>query len=209
MHAVDDSVQKDTLTERRRSWFGRTRFIALVVLAVALAIAWLTGILDQRLDEWVDPPKSAGSPFVITTYPKVDPPADATPAQRLKCWCLTLKLAWGLRWRDPSQSRLLPQPVQQWPISYLLHQCMWASGTHYMIAKEVAGQTVSFGTTNTLDGVQWATAAEEALSRNGLLLIHVTPRLVQVIPEGKLDDYRKAGLVKTGDIKSSDGSPSQ
>jgi hypothetical protein len=79
---------------------------------------------------------------------------------------------------------------------------MWMSGTHYMIAREVARGTVSFGTTNTLDGTQWAAAAEEALRKNGLLLIHITPRLVQVIPESKLDEYRKASLVKTGDINS-------
>jgi hypothetical protein len=81
--------------------------------------------------------------------------------------------------------------------------------TRYLIAKEVVGRTVSFGTTNTLDGTQWAAAAEDALRKDGLLPIHVTPRLVQVIPQSKLDEYRKAGLVKTGDIKSSGSSPGQ
>ena len=80
---------------------------------------------------------------------------------------------------------------------------MWESGTRYLIAKEVQAGSVSFGTTNTLNGTQWAAAAEEALRNNGLLLIRLNPKLVQVIPQDKLDVYRKAGLVKDSDIKSS------
>ena len=92
-------------------------------------------------------------------------------------------------------------PRQQWPISFLLNQCMGLSGTRYLIAKDVQG-TISFGTTNAMAGAQWTAMVEEALRKNGLLVIHVTPRLVQVIPADKLDQYRKAGLVKTGDINS-------
>jgi hypothetical protein len=80
MLAVDGSVQEDMPTEPCRSWARRSRVIALVVLAVALAISWFTGILDQRLDQWVDPPKSEDSAFVITTYPKIDPPPNAGPS---------------------------------------------------------------------------------------------------------------------------------
>jgi hypothetical protein len=71
-----------------------------------------------------DPPIGEASPFVITTYPRVDPPPIATAGQRLKCWYQTLKLAWEFRWRRPSQFRSLPQPAQQCPVSYLLHRCM-------------------------------------------------------------------------------------
>ena len=44
----------------------------------------------------------------------------------------------------------------------------------------------------------WAAAVEEALRTNGLVLIRVRPDLVQVLPCNKLEEYRKAGLVKTG-----------
>jgi len=74
---------------------------------------------------------------------------------------------------------------------------MWISGTRYLIAREVQGE-VRFGTTNSMNGTQWAAAAEQALRDDGLLLIRVKPKVVQVIPKGKLDDYQKAGLVKDG-----------
>ena len=202
MHDADGSIQQHTPTKPHRFWTGRIRFIALAVFALALAIIWLTGIMDHLLNQWADLPNEQSAAFEITTYPRINPPPNAGPLLRCKCWYQTLKVTWGLRFRNPSQIKSLPQPVQQWPISYLLHQCMWNSGTRYMIAKELAGQTVSFGTTNTLDGAQWAAAAEDALRKKGLILIRVRPKLVLVIPEGKLDQYRKAGLVKTGDLDS-------
>lgn len=104
MHAVDGSVQQDTLTRPRRSWVRRSRFIALALLAVALTITWLTGVLDERLDQWVAPTKGEGSAFVITTYPKVDPPPNAGLSLRLKYWYQTQKLSWGLRMTRPSRS---------------------------------------------------------------------------------------------------------
>jgi len=71
MHAVDASSPKRhpnraaTVLGAQKQYSSRWS-----CLAYALAITWLTGILDQRLDEWVDPPKGEDSPFVVTTYPK-------------------------------------------------------------------------------------------------------------------------------------------
>jgi hypothetical protein len=195
---MDESVQR---TKPHRPWARRSSFIALAVLAVALSVTWLTGIFDQQLDQWLDAPKVANSAFIITAYPKLDPPTNATIALRLQCLFQTQRLVWQ-RLRNPYHLQVFPQPTHWWMISSLLHECMWAGGTRYMIANEVAGRWVSFGTTNTLDGTHWAAAAEETLSKNGLLLIHVTPRLVQVIPEDKLDQFIRDGLVKPGDIKT-------
>jgi hypothetical protein len=58
------------------------------------------------------------------------------------------------------------------------------------------GRTIFFGNTNTLSGVQWVAAVEQALRNDGLLLIPQSRRLVKVIPKDNLEEYRKAGLVK-------------
>ena len=88
---------------------------------------------------------------------------------------------------------------------------MDVSGTQYLIAVEIAGG-VEFGHTNSLNGAQWVVAIEHAIQTNRpvicydyakkrnfedtLLLICETPGVVKVVPRTKLDDYRKAGLVK-------------
>ena len=90
---------------------------------------------------------------------------------------------------------------------------MEVSGTQYLVAVEIAG-VVEFGTTNSLNGALWVAAFENALEnsrpvvcydyakkrnfQDTLLLIRETRGVVKVIPRSKLDDYRKAGLVKGG-----------
>ena len=65
-----------------------------------------------------------------------------------------------------------------------------------MIAREAGGRAVYFGHTNTLNGAQWVTAFEQALRDDGLLLLSNKAGVVKVIPIGRLQDYRQAGLVK-------------
>ncbi len=97
--------------------------------------------------------------------------------------------------RNPAHCLVGTQATRRWGIFELLDQCMWISGTCYLIAREVQGE-VRFGTTNILNGAQWAAAAEQALRDEGMLVIRIKPKMVQVIPKGKLEEYRKAGLVK-------------
>lgn len=94
---------------------------------------------------------------------------------------------------------------------------METSGTKYLIAVEVLGGTVDFGHTNTLNGVQWVSAFEQALTNQSvscsdfadrrrfsdtLLLIHERPDLVKVVPRSKLSVYQAAGLVKANTFES-------
>lgn len=90
---------------------------------------------------------------------------------------------------------------------------MEVTGTRYLIAVEIAG-TVDFGTTNVLTGTQWVQAFEQAIEssksvlcydfgkkrnfEDTLVVIHERPGLVKIVPESKLADYQKAGLVRKG-----------
>jgi hypothetical protein len=99
-------------------------------------------------------------------------------------------------------------------ITALLNQCMDVSGKEYLVAVEIRGE-VEFGSTKTLNGVQFVAAFEHALETSGpvscydyakksafedtLLVIHEGPRLIKVVPRSKLGEYQRAGLVK-GDV---------
>src|SRR5436853_7865741 len=63
-------------------------------------------------------------------------------------------------------------PVQPCSIEGLLNQCMEVSGTHYLVAVEIAGGGVQFGSTNVLNGAQWVAAFEHALETNSSVLCY-------------------------------------
>jgi hypothetical protein len=81
---------------------------------------------------------------------------------------------------------------------------MEMTGTHYLIAVEIAGP-VQFGNTNALNGAQWVAAFEQAietstsvlcydytLKRNfedTILLIREKPGVVKVVPRTKLSIF--------------------
>jgi hypothetical protein len=55
-----------------------------------------------------------------------------------------------------------------------------------------------FGTNFVLKGDVWVATMEQRLRENGWLLITNRGGPVTVVPRDKLDQYRKAGLVKRG-----------
>jgi hypothetical protein len=100
---------------------------------------------------------------------------------------------------NPAAYRFPACPTQRYDMRFLLHQCANVTGKRYLLSIEGWSLTlspVSFGTTNTLNGAQYAAALEKAISADGWLLIPEDGKLVKVIPKDKLDRYRKAGLVK-------------
>jgi len=88
---------------------------------------------------------------------------------------------------------------------------MEMTGTKYFVAVEVGG-VIDFGNTNVLIGTQWVAAVEHTIESSGpvvcydfgtrrnfedtLVLIRERPGVVKVVPRTKLDEYKKAGLVK-------------
>lgn len=105
-------------------------------------------------------------------------------------------------------------------ITALLDQCMHVSGKQYLVAVEIQGD-VEFGSTKTLNGLQFVAAFEHALQTSSpvncydyakksafedtLLVIHEGPRLVRVVPRSKLGEYQQAGLVKGDSSGQRDG----
>jgi len=89
---------------------------------------------------------------------------------------------------------------------------MEVTGTRYFVAVEISGAAVKFGSPTTLGGPQWVAAFEQAIKKSGpvmcydyakqshfedtLVVIHEKPGVVKVVPRSKLDEYKKAGLVK-------------
>jgi hypothetical protein len=87
---------------------------------------------------------------------------------------------------------------------------MEVSGVRYLIAKDVAGGGIMFGTTNTLNGAQWVKAFTEALQtgqpewwdsrtqtfrKENLVLLTNGPRMVMVLPREMLREFQR-GEVK-------------
>ncbi|MEW6302659.1 MAG: hypothetical protein AB1705_04260 [Verrucomicrobiota bacterium] len=191
-----------------RLWF------LLVVLSLSAFIAWFVWPSDAGVSV-TELSRADGKPrFKATSYGKAD----------LSGQSLRQRLSWY--WRDYSQ-RAKPnpaaysfpaRPVQRCLIDGLLSQCMEISGTKYLISVEILGGTIEFGYTNTLNGVQWVSSFEDAITnqvvlcydyaakrrfRDRLILVHEEMSLVKVVPRSKLSEYEKAGLVKA---KSADHS---
>ncbi len=180
---------------KRRSLWG-VRIGILVALLACAVVIWRLGTMDERLDRWLVASEDGSLGFTATAYPKIRLPPKPTLKQRLTYGYQNVRLAFQFRTRNPNRFVLGPQATEEWDISRLLHQCMWVSKTRYLIAKDVQGR-IRFGTTNSLNGNQWAAAAERALRDNGMVVIRLKPKLVQVVREASLQDYIKAKLVET------------
>jgi hypothetical protein len=203
--SVPDSGSKKRLAVR--PWF------VAAVLVVAAIIAWATWPSDEGIDPYELSRTDGRARFYATSYPKVQPalgPGVTVPQRIAWEW-------WQLKRRfskpNPSAFSFPASQVQPCSITGLLNQCMWVTGTKYLVAVEI-GSTVEFGNSNTLSGAQWVVAVEHAIGSSNLvvcydygtkrnfqdtlLVIRDRPGVVKVIPRTKLADYQKAGLVRAG-----------
>ena len=64
---------------------------------------------------------------------------------------------------NPSSYSFGAMPKASCSIHGLLNQCMEVSGKHYILPRNIAAGSVNFGHSNTLNGVQWVAAFEQAL----------------------------------------------
>ncbi len=192
---ADGPNSSATSSVSKWSRLRRIRIGIVVALLVCMVAIWRLGVMEEPLDRWLNPENVGRLGFTVTTYPKLNLPPHPTLHQRFTYGYQNLRFAWQYHTRNPKRLLLGPQPPENWDISRLLYQCMWVSGTRYLIAKDVRGE-IRFGTTNALNGSEWAAAAEHALQENGMAVIHVRPKLVQVVPNSQLQEYRKAGLVE-------------
>lgn len=195
----------------RTPLFGRgwRPAVVLVLGLVVLVVAWW---FSQSL---VDQPDASNKPwdgrptFVATTYPTMGSPAGAGPIQRLWVSYYNWRMRHGSK--NPTNYSFGVSAPTPCSIHGLLNQCMEVTGTRYLIAKEAAAGSVTFGHTNVLNGAQWVAAFELALQTNrpgwfdyatkqmrqeNLLLIREKGGVVKVIPPSRLPDYQKAGLVR-------------
>ncbi len=191
------------VTKRRR--LGPVRIGILLMLLACTAVIWRLGVMEEPLDRWVSSADAEGLGFTASSYPKLSLPPHPTVRQRFVYGYQNLRFAWEYRTRNPKHVLIGAQVPENWDISRLLQQCMWVSGTRYLIARDVQGE-IRFGTTNALDGNQWAAAAERALRSNGMIVIRLKPRLVQVVRRASLQDYIKAKLVDNEAASNSLGS---
>jgi hypothetical protein len=146
---------------------------------------------------------SDGRPAFAATVPhafKHPVPPGAGLGVRIKVAYFNLKQRLGIR--DPVRTWMSPSPNQEWYVYQGLQHCTEVSGRRYLVAREGLGRVVSFESTKTVRGVQWVGSFEQALRDDGWVLITlrrglaVRQGLVKVIPKDKLEEYRKAGLVK-------------
>lgn len=192
----------------------RPWFLLLVLGAAALIAWWAWPSASSSGISVIDLSRADGKPrFFATSYAQSD--RSNLPFGRRLLW------AWmdfkRRHMPNPKAYTFPPGPVQLCSIQGLLNQCMETSGTKYLIAVEVLGGTVNFGHTNKLNGIQWVSAFEQALTNqpiwfydytnkqgfnDTLLLIRERPDLVKVVPRSKLSAYEKAGLVKAQSIES-------
>lgn len=166
----------------------RSRLIEVSVVVVAslgLGASWYLGLFHKPSDAVIDPSADW-------------PPKDEHPA--FVATHLVGNDARGIRHTTLTNCWFDPSPVQPWNLPGLLTECMQVSGKRYLIAWEAAGWPVYFGHTNSLNGAQWVAAVEQTLRGEDLILISDEPGVVKVIPQDKLDEYRKAGFVKTGQM---------
>jgi hypothetical protein len=190
-------------------------FVLVIALILAAYIGWLFWPSNPE-DNAFDLSRADGrSRFYTTTYPRMGMSPTLSLSQRLLCTLVQTWMQYQRRHgkRNPSAYSFPASPVQLCSIHGLLNQCMEVSGTHYLIAVEVAG-AVEFGSTNTLNGAQWVAACEHAIEasdpvvcydfaektsfQDTLLLIREQPGVIKIVPRTKLADYHKAGLVKEG-----------
>jgi hypothetical protein len=173
------------------------RVLLLASVLVGLGIVWCSGVLEPRSDEVSSPTLLPdGRPaFVIASRLDARVPPNAILADRLAV--ARQNLYTRLRKKNPAAWTFRAFPIQPYSAYALLSECRRVTGKRYLIAREVGH--VAFGSTNILSGAQWVAAVEQALRDSGCLLLTNKTGEVKVIPKAKLDEYRKAGLVKSGD----------
>lgn len=191
-----------TAQDSPRRWPRIVRVTVLIAVVLGLIIAWGSDVFDKRIDELLASsadslPKDGRPAFVVTKPPNWVVPRHATLRQRLLIVYFRLRERFATK--KPNAYNFGPAPIHACSVDWLLNDCREVAGKRYLIAREALGGVVYFGNTRTLNGAQWVAAFEQALRDGGLLLLSNTAGVVKVIPKTKLDAYRKAGLVKSGD----------
>lgn len=192
-----------------RPWF------LLIVLGVAAFVAWWAWPRASDVSV-LDFSRADGKPrFWATSYPKTDF-SNLTLWQRLYITWIDYRRRHATP--NPAAYTFPPGQAQPCSIAGLLNQCMKISGTRYLIAVEASGGIVNFGHTNKLNGAQWVSAFEQALTNqpvgcydyaekrgfiDTLLLVREQPDLVKIVPRSMLSVYEKAGLVKANSVEGS------
>lgn len=168
------------------------------MLALVLAVALWTSIPGPDALFARDPR------FVVTSSPSIGVPRSATSAQRAFIWWLQVQRRFG---RPHPQNYSFPAtPKRGCSIYGLLSQCMEVTGVRYVVAKDVAAGSVEFGSTNTLNGAQWAKAFTEALEsgrpewwdsqtkafrKENLILVTNGARTVLVLPKEMAHEFQR------------------
>ena len=184
----------------------------LVIVLVCFFATWMSGLMDARIDQFLDSgrvydphemPEDGRPAFVATVRSKSEwwpAPPNASFRQRLDVTYFNLKrrLMDRLGMQNPAAYTIgfTLAPNERLQLYQGLNQCGKLTGTRYLIAREAWGRKTSFGSTNLFNGAQFVAAFEQALRDDGLLLIIVRRGVVKVVLKNKLDEYRKAGLVK-------------
>jgi len=173
--------------------------LGVVILTLLLAAALLMTLPRYQSPLLVDPR------FVVTTKPILLVPANAPFKDRWFVWWMQFQEKHGKP--HPLSYSFGASPRNRCSIHGLLNQCMEVAGTRYLIAKDVAGGTVMFGPTNTLNGAQWVKAFTEALQtaqpewwdsqtkkfrKENLVLLTNGPRMVLVLPRDMVGEFRPA-----------------
>ena len=134
---------------------GRWLLIATVLVLLFGVALWTT--VPRRDALFAQDPR-----FVVTARPRIDLPRTGTFAQRaLIAWVKVherFRRPHPLTWSFPASPARRPCSIHA-----LLNQCTEVTGVRYVIVREVAGGSVDFGPTNTLNGAQWAKAFTDAL----------------------------------------------
>ena len=219
-HARDGCPYWDVMSDvpiesnRKATLWLRVRVVrkaALGGVLVGLCVTWLSGVMDRRLDQILDSRRDYhealaggrdGPPDFVATAPSkgiaLQVPPGAGLKVRIEFAYFNLKQRLGIR--DPASTIISPSRDEKMSVYWGLKNCTEITGRRYVVAREGVRRMVSFGTTNKVTGVLWAAGFEQVLRDNGWLLVPVRQELmtdvVKVVPKDKLEEYRKAGLVK-------------
>ncbi len=69
----------------------------------------------------------------------------------------------------PRAVSISAQPASKWGVQQLLNMCTGLSGVSYLMSGDLAAGTVSFGTSNTMNGPQFMSAIEDTVCRNNVI----------------------------------------
>ncbi len=198
---------------RGASLGGRVRVgrkVSLIAVLVFLCVTWFLGIMDRRLDHILDSrifynamemPSDEQPALVVTHLDKdlrMPYPSRGGIGRCLQAAYFNLYQKLGIR--NPARTTIWASTNQEWRVYQALNYCTQITGRRYLVAREGLGmsRSVSVGTNANLTGDVWVAAMEQSLRDRGWLLITNGGRRVAVVPRDKLEEYRKAGLVKGG-----------